>query len=133
MEEILDPGSRSIFKIFHILGYVRCHVNWCNPSNPILEETKKWVFPKIVVFPNHPFGNRGFPYFHHPFWGVFPLFLVQHPNNPQNIPKDPSILIHPKNPFVCPIGKGLGPLHSYSFRMRLEPENSYSIGRGVDS
>ena len=22
----------------------------------------------------------------------------------------------PKDPFVCPFGKGLGPLHSYSFR-----------------
>ena len=40
----------------------------------------------------------------------------------------------PKNSLVCPIGKGLGtPKHSYSFRMGLEPEKSYSIGRGLDS
>ena len=39
----------------------------------------KWVFPKIMVPPNHPFVHRVFHYFHHPFWGVFPLFLVQHP------------------------------------------------------
>ena len=35
-----------------------------------------WVFPKIVVSPNSPFVHRVWnPYFHHPFWGVFPLFL----------------------------------------------------------
>ena len=31
-----------------------------------------WVFPKIMVPPNHPFVHRDFHYFHHPFWGVFP-------------------------------------------------------------
>ena len=30
-----------------------------------------WVFPKIMVPPNHPFGHRVFHYFHHPFWGVY--------------------------------------------------------------
>ena len=37
-----------------------------------------WVFPKIVVPPNHPFVHRVFHYFHHPFWGVFksPYFWV---------------------------------------------------------
>ena len=29
-----------------------------------------WVFPKIGVPPNHPFVNRVFHYFHHPFWGT---------------------------------------------------------------
>ena len=29
-----------------------------------------WVFPKIVVPPNHPFVHRVFHYFHHPFWGT---------------------------------------------------------------
>ena len=40
-----------------------------------------WVFPKIMVPPNHPLKNRVWNhYFHHPFWGVsIPLFLVQHP------------------------------------------------------
>ena len=38
-----------------------------------------WVFPKIMISPNHPFVHRVFHYFHHPFWGVLPLFLVQHP------------------------------------------------------
>ena len=34
----------------------------------------------------------------------------------------------PKNPvgMSCPKNPGLGPLHSYSFRMGLEPEKSYS-------
>ena len=34
--------------------------------------------------------------------------------------------LSPKDPFVCPNRKGLGPLHSYSIRMGLEPEKSYS-------
>ena len=33
-----------------------------------------WVFPKIVVPPNHQFVHRVFPYFHHPFWGTHPYF-----------------------------------------------------------
>ncbi len=36
--------------------------------------------------------------------------------------------IVPKDPDMYP-RRGL-PLHSYSFRMGLEPEKSYSIGRG---
>ena len=32
-----------------------------------------WVFPKIMVPPNHPFFHRVFPDFHHPFWGT-PIF-----------------------------------------------------------
>ena len=32
------------------------------------------MFPKIVVPPNHPLKHRVFHYFHHPFWGGFPLF-----------------------------------------------------------
>ena len=35
---------------------------------------------------------------------------------------------------VCPIGKGwIFPIESYSFRMGLEPEQSYSIGRCLES
>ena len=34
----------------------------------------KWMFPKIVVPPNHPLKNRGFHYIHHPFWGKHPYF-----------------------------------------------------------
>ena len=34
-----------------------------------------WVFPKIMVPPNHPMFNRVFHYFHHPFWGENSLFL----------------------------------------------------------
>ena len=33
-----------------------------------------WVFPKIMVPPNHPFVHRVFHYFHHPFWGPTPVF-----------------------------------------------------------
>ena len=29
-----------------------------------------WMFPKIMVPPNHPFVHRVFHYFHHPFWGT---------------------------------------------------------------
>ena len=35
-------------------------------SGSILFPTK-WVFPKIMVPPNHPFVHRVFHYFHHPF------------------------------------------------------------------
>ena len=42
-----------------------------------------WVFPKIMVPPNHPLKNWVWNhYFYHPFWGPLPtppLFLVQHP------------------------------------------------------
>ncbi len=34
-----------------------------------------WVFPKIMVPPNHPLKNRVFHYFHHPFWGVKSLYF----------------------------------------------------------
>ena len=33
----------------------------------------KWVFPKRMVPPNHPFQKRVFHYFHHLFWGS-PIF-----------------------------------------------------------
>ena len=33
-----------------------------------------WMFPQIVVPPNHPIFI-GFSILNHPFWGVFPLFL----------------------------------------------------------
>ena len=36
-----------------------------------------WVFPKIMVPPNHPFLHRVFHYFHHSFWGFYsftPIF-----------------------------------------------------------
>ena len=36
-----------------------------------------WVFPKIGVPPNHPYFNRVFHYFHHPFWGM-PIFGNTH-------------------------------------------------------
>ena len=29
-----------------------------------------WMFPKILVPPNHPMFNRVFHDFHHPFWGT---------------------------------------------------------------
>jgi len=38
----------------------------------------KWMFPKIVVPPNHPF-LVGFSLINHPFWGVSPIFW-KHPN-----------------------------------------------------
>ena len=56
--------------------------------------TYKWVFPKIMVPPNHPFVHRVFHYFHHPFWGFYPYFW-KHPNHPsqksiRNIESAPS-------------------------------------------
>ena len=42
--------------------------------------TKKhiWVFPKIMVPPNHPIKNRVVHHFHHPFWGPTPIFGNTH-------------------------------------------------------
>ena len=38
-----------------------------------------WMFPKIMVPPNHPLKNRVFPLIiHHPFWGCSP-YLWKHP------------------------------------------------------
>ena len=38
-----------------------------------------WVFPKIMVPPNHPMFNGVWNhYFHHPFWGTHPYFW-KHP------------------------------------------------------
>ena len=37
-----------------------------------------WMFPKIggEIPPNHPWINRVFHYFHHPFWGTHPYFWI---------------------------------------------------------
>ena len=45
------------------------------------------MFPKIVGWkpPNHPLNNRGFHYFHHPFWGT-PI-LWKHPVHEVNTTK----------------------------------------------
>ena len=46
------------------------------------------VNPKIGGFypPNHPFGNRGFPYFHHLFWGttIFGNTQIEEPPKLEN-------------------------------------------------
>ena len=45
------------------------------------------VEPKIGVPPNHPFVHRVWNhYFHHPFWGKTPVFLVQHGGSFSNHP-----------------------------------------------
>ena len=47
-------------------------------SKPSLYYIYIWVFPKIMVPPNHPWINKLFHYFHHPFWGFSPYFW-KHP------------------------------------------------------
>ena len=44
-----------------------------------------WVFPKIMVPPNHPLKNRVFHYFHHPFLGFSPYFW-KHPSIHLDLP-----------------------------------------------
>ena len=44
------------------------HFSGANCLN--FEGGNSWVFPKIMVSPNHPLKNRVFQYFHHPFWGT---------------------------------------------------------------
>ena len=40
--------------------------------------TQFGCFQKIMVTPNHPFGNRVFHYKHHPFWGIYPNYFWKH-------------------------------------------------------
>ena len=49
--------------------------------------TTNWVFPKIVgkLPPNHPWINRVFHDFHHPFWGKIPYFW-KHPHGVMGSP-----------------------------------------------
>ena len=56
----------------------------------------KWVFPKIMVPPNHPLklNNRVFHYFHHPFWGPNPPIFWKHPH----IFRENELRILTKNP-----------------------------------
>ena len=62
------------------LGWVICFTHPKGTSKGIGYHPSMWVFPKIMVPPNHPFVHRVFPY-KPSIWGVFPLFLVQHPCN----------------------------------------------------
>ncbi len=84
------------------------HVGWKGWLNPKIVQglpatyTYIWVFPKIMVPPNHPFVHRVFQYFHHPFCGEkswkIPLFLVQHPYIPLiNQPTRPSQQVRNKH------------------------------------
>ena len=43
-----------------------------------------WVFLKSYGIPKSSHSSRAFHYFHHPFWGYIPLFLVQHPYKVQD-------------------------------------------------
>ena len=62
----------------HILGWFWCIQYIKTQNRPLLSSTHQsrqntcyvyiWVFPKIMVCPNHPFFHRVFHYFHHPFW-----------------------------------------------------------------
>ena len=45
-----------------------------NIKHPSLAYIYIWVFPKIMVPPNHPLNNRVYHDFHHPFWGPTPIF-----------------------------------------------------------
>jgi len=65
-----------------------------------------WMFPKIVVPPNHASKNRVFHYFHHPFWGVS-LFL-ETPTSAELAFKTPSFFKTVEGPlhlkiFFCSI------------------------------
>ena len=63
---IWDYNREALLKWWAILGF------WISQSHI-------WVFPKIGVPPNHPFVDRVFHYFHHPFWGKHPYFW-KHPS-----------------------------------------------------
>ena len=62
----------------------------------------KWVFPKIMVPPNHPFLHRVFHDFHHPFWGSF-IFGNPHMNKYRNtLPETNVAILHLKMGWKAP-------------------------------
>ncbi len=63
------------------LGFDDKKIQWISQYVSMPQQSLKvgwplptWMFPKIMVPPNHPLKNRGFHYFHHPFWRFSPLF-----------------------------------------------------------
>ena len=62
---------------FCLYVYV-CNVMSCNVCTI-------WVFPKIMVPPNHPFVYRVFHFFHHPFLGT-PIFGNNHLHTVSKLP-----------------------------------------------
>ena len=55
--------------------WIHLIISYLTPRRQLFRLLFIWMFPKIMVPPNHPFVHRVFHYFHHPFWVVFPLFL----------------------------------------------------------
>ena len=53
-----------------IQNFMKYPENSDSIKNMVSEKMDMWVFPKIMVPPNHPFVHRVFHYFHHPFWGT---------------------------------------------------------------
>ena len=84
----LEPGKKLSYFPWNIgclIGILvmsslkKCPQNW-EVSSPL------WVFPYMVVPPNHPLKNRVFHSFHHPFWDIPPIF-----GNTYNNSKQPRI------------------------------------------
>ena len=55
-----------------------------------------WVFPKIMVPPNHPLKNRVFHYFHHPFWST-----IIFGNTLWNIVRSTGFMFFLTQKFLC--------------------------------
>ena len=66
-------------------------------SIEVFTTLKFWVFPKIMVPPNHPLKNRVFRYFHHPLLGA----------------KNPYFL---ESPFSSFVHLEIGNLHPWSWK-----------------
>ena len=62
----------SLSKIYVVIDITPLLVRWAKKTNVGVSKNRGKT-PQIIHF------NRDFHDFHHPFWGVLPLFMVQHP------------------------------------------------------
>ena len=62
-------------ELFPIHNQVALPTKRLEKNSCVWEEVFWWYMaPRIGLPPNHPNFNRGFHYFHHPFWGFYPYF-----------------------------------------------------------
>ena len=90
-----------------------------------------WMFPKIVVPPNHPLKNRLFHYFHHPFWGKIHYFW-KHPYSVSKTPfkwKFASSELAPESCFSKHIfGESQGVINACTLWRDYDKPNTTTIG-----
>ena len=76
-----------LFQPYSFMMLLHVKEKGCNNNIHIQVYIYIWVFPKIMVPPNHPFDNGVFHYLHHPFWesnppifGSTPIYIYIYRN-----------------------------------------------------